>query len=58
MISYYDAPELFGDIVQQLAAEGIGSFGLYYPTVPGQIPGFEHIATQAIPDLKRGLGSG
>ncbi len=51
-LRYYDDPELFVRLVTNLGDAGYREFGLYYPSDSAQIPAFEHIARDVIPDLR------
>lgn len=51
-IRYYDDPDLFVDLVQRLTDLGMTEISIYYPTQPDQIPKFEHIAHEVIPQLR------
>ena len=51
-IRYYDDTDLFVDLVQRLTAMGITEISLYYPAVDEQMPRFEHIAHEIIPQLR------
>ena len=52
MINYYDSEEVFVDMVKKCIDVGITEFGLYYPFRDEQLPMFERIAREAIPELK------
>ena len=52
MISYYQSADVFVDQVKRLLELGISEFGLYYPTQEAQVPMFEKIAKEIIPELK------
>lgn len=51
-MGYYASPEAFLDQVSRLIALGISDIGLYYPLDPAQLPTFERIATDVLPDLR------
>lgn len=51
-LRYYDNDELFVRIVRTLINVGYTDIGLYYPTDPSQLPAFERIATDVIPQLR------
>lgn len=53
LINYYDSEEVFVDMVEKFIGVGITEFGLYYPYREEQLPTFERIATEAIPQLKK-----
>lgn len=55
-VSYYKSENLFVEQVTRLAEVGYREFGLYYPMLDEQMPAFERIATDIIPQLKRDLG--
>ena len=55
-INYYESDDLFVDMVQQVVALGIDEISLYYPAVTAQLPAFERIATQVLPELRRAHG--
>ncbi len=50
--NYYESEDLFIDMVQRLTALGITEIGLYFPTAEAQVPKFEAIAKEVIPQLK------
>jgi len=52
MINYYDSEKVFVDMVQKLVDVGITEFLLYYPFREEQLPMFEKIAREVIPELK------
>ncbi len=52
-IAYYDSAELFVEMVEQAVALGMSEIGLYYPMDPTQLPAFEQIATDVLPQLRR-----
>ncbi len=52
LISYYGSEDVFVDQVQRLVALGISEIGLYFPTRKDQLPVFERIARDVIPELK------
>lgn len=53
LISYYQSEEIFVDMVERVTALGISEIGLYYPMRDEQLPMFERIAREAIPELRR-----
>ena len=55
MITYYESPEIFSDMVRRVVDLGIREIGLYFPTQAEQRPVFEKIAREVIPELKRSL---
>ncbi|MCP4327980.1 MAG: LLM class flavin-dependent oxidoreductase [Alphaproteobacteria bacterium] len=52
LISYYESEDLFVEMVERVIALGFTEIGLYYPTIESQLPKFEKIATQTIPQLR------
>jgi len=52
-ITYYDSEEVFVDMVEKFIDMGITEFGLYYPYREEQLPVFERIAREVIPQLKK-----
>ena len=52
LISYYQSDGVFVDMVQRLTDLGISEFGLYYPMRDEQLPMFEKIDKEVIPELK------
>jgi alkanesulfonate monooxygenase SsuD/methylene tetrahydromethanopterin reductase-like flavin-dependent oxidoreductase (luciferase family) len=52
MISYYESEEAFVDMVQKLIDVGITEFLLYYPFNMEQLPMFDKLAKEVIPELK------
>ncbi len=51
-LRYYDDEALFERLVRSLIAAGFTDIGLYYPSDPDQIPAFEHLALDVIPQLR------
>jgi alkanesulfonate monooxygenase SsuD/methylene tetrahydromethanopterin reductase-like flavin-dependent oxidoreductase (luciferase family) len=51
-LRYYDDEALFEHLVRSFVAAGFTDIGLYYPTDPNQIPAFERLATDVIPELR------
>ena len=51
-INYYESEEVFVEMVQRVMDMGISEIGLYYPTQNEQIPMFERIARDVIPELR------
>ena len=51
-IAYYESENLFVNMVQRVTALGISEIGLYYPALDAQLPKFERIAKEVIPQLK------
>ena len=52
MIDYYDSEKVFVDMVKKLTNVGFTEFLLYYPFSAEQLPMFEKIAREVIPELK------
>ena len=52
IIDYYDSEKVFVDMVQALIDVGITEFLVYYPFRAEQLPMFEKIAREVIPELK------
>lgn len=52
LINYYESEEVFADKVQRVIDLGISEIGLYYPTRDEQLPKFESIARDVIPELR------
>ena len=52
MINYYESEEIFADMVQRVIDLGISEIGLYYPMREEQLPKFEGIARDVIPELR------
>jgi alkanesulfonate monooxygenase SsuD/methylene tetrahydromethanopterin reductase-like flavin-dependent oxidoreductase (luciferase family) len=51
-INYYESTERFIDHVSRVAELGISDVGMYYPLDRAQLPTFEAIATDVLPDLR------
>ena len=51
-INYYKSEEVFADMAQRVIDLGISDIGLYYPTRDEQLPMFENIARDVIPELR------
>lgn len=49
----YDSPEAFADEAGRLLDLGFTELGLYYPMLDSQVPIFETIATEVIPELRK-----
>jgi alkanesulfonate monooxygenase SsuD/methylene tetrahydromethanopterin reductase-like flavin-dependent oxidoreductase (luciferase family) len=56
LINYYESEDLFVEMVERVMALGFTEIGLYYPTIESQLPKFEKIATQIIPQLRASYG--
>jgi alkanesulfonate monooxygenase SsuD/methylene tetrahydromethanopterin reductase-like flavin-dependent oxidoreductase (luciferase family) len=52
-IAYYESDEVFVEMVHRITALGITEISLYYPAVDSQLPAFERIATEVLPQLRR-----
>ena len=52
-IAYYESSEAFAEMARQLINLGIRELGLYYPMLDEQVPVFETIARETIPELRR-----
>jgi alkanesulfonate monooxygenase SsuD/methylene tetrahydromethanopterin reductase-like flavin-dependent oxidoreductase (luciferase family) len=55
-VSYYESNNLFVDMVESLIETGMTELGLYYPALEEQIPAFEKIAREVIPEIKKRHG--
>jgi alkanesulfonate monooxygenase SsuD/methylene tetrahydromethanopterin reductase-like flavin-dependent oxidoreductase (luciferase family) len=51
-LRYYDDEALFEHLVRSVVAAGFTDICLYYPSDPTQIPAFEHLALNVIPELR------
>lgn len=56
-INYYASENVFIEQVTRLAEIGYREIGLYYPIVEEQVPAFERIAKNIVPQLRRDLGA-
>lgn len=52
-ICYYESDDLFASMVEQVIALGIDEVSIYYPGVAAQVPAFERIATDVVPQLRK-----
>jgi len=52
LISYYESEKIFRDMVRRYVDVGITEFILYYPFGEEQLPVFEKIAREVIPELR------
>jgi alkanesulfonate monooxygenase SsuD/methylene tetrahydromethanopterin reductase-like flavin-dependent oxidoreductase (luciferase family) len=52
-IAYYDSPELLVDIARRAVGLGMSELVLYYPADPRQLPAFEAVARDVLPELRR-----
>jgi alkanesulfonate monooxygenase SsuD/methylene tetrahydromethanopterin reductase-like flavin-dependent oxidoreductase (luciferase family) len=57
-IAYYESTDAFADMARRLISLGITELGLYYPMLDEQVPVFEAIARETIPELRREAASG
>ena len=55
-IRYYESEDVFVDMVKRVIELGISEIGLYYPALDEQLPMFERIAREVIPELKAAHG--
>lgn len=53
MMKYYESESIFTDMVEQVMELGVTDIGMYYPMREEQLPMFEKIATEVIPELRR-----
>ncbi len=53
-LEYYTSQDVFVDRVAAMRGLGMSEFSLYYPFVASQIPAFEALARDVIPELNRG----
>jgi alkanesulfonate monooxygenase SsuD/methylene tetrahydromethanopterin reductase-like flavin-dependent oxidoreductase (luciferase family) len=51
-IAYYDSPERFVEQAGRVAELGISDIGIYYPLTGAQLPVFERIAIDVLPELR------
>ncbi|MDB5059893.1 MAG: hypothetical protein JWO59_3365 [Chloroflexi bacterium] len=51
-IVYYESAERFVDHVSRVIEIGVSDVGLYYPLDPAQLPVFEMIASEVLPELR------
>ena len=58
LFRYYESTEIFAEMAQRLIDLGISEIGVYYPMRAEQLPMFERIAREIMPELKRKYGSG
>ncbi len=52
LFNYYESEEVFSDTAQRFIDLGISDIGLYYPMRDEQVPMFERIARDVIPELR------
>lgn len=53
MMRYYESETIFTDMVGRVMELGMTDIGMYYPMREEQLPMFEKIATEIIPELRR-----
>jgi len=53
-IAYYERPELLADLARRAVGLGVSELVLYYPADPAQLPAFETVCTEVLPELRRG----
>ena len=51
-IGYYESDEVFIEMVRRVTDLGITEVSLYYPAVEAQLPAFERIAREVLPELR------
>lgn len=51
-IGYYESADVFADRARQLLDLGFSEIGLYYPVLAEQLPVFESIARDVLPELR------
>ena len=51
--NYYESTTAFADMVSRVKELGITDIGVYFPMLDAQMPMFEKIATETIPELRR-----
>jgi hypothetical protein len=52
-IAYYESDDVFVDMVHRITALGITDVSMYYPALESQLPAFERIAKEVLPELRR-----
>ena len=52
-IRYYESDDLFVDMVRRATDVGVTEISIYYPSLESQLPAFERIATEVLPELRR-----
>jgi alkanesulfonate monooxygenase SsuD/methylene tetrahydromethanopterin reductase-like flavin-dependent oxidoreductase (luciferase family) len=52
-IGYYESDDAFVEAVRRVTDLGITEISMYYPAVENQLPAFERIATEVLPELRR-----
>ena len=53
VIRYYESDDLFVDMVRRATDLGVTEISMYYPAVAAQLPAFERIANDVLPELRR-----
>jgi len=53
LFAYYRSEDAFADMAQPLFELGVSELSLYYPIRAEQVPVFERIATEVLPQLPR-----
>src|SRR4029077_20589997 len=53
VIRYYESDDLFVEMVHRVTALGVTEISIYYPAVEAQLPAFERIANEVMPELRR-----
>ena len=56
-IRYYESPEIFSDMARSILDLGFTELGLYYPVLEEQVPVFEAIARELLPELRAAAGA-
>jgi len=56
LFNYYESQDLFVEMVEQILSLGITEIGLYYPMMASQLPAFERLATDVIPQIRKDHG--
>lgn len=52
-IGYYESDDVFIEMVRRVTDLGITEVSLYYPAVEAQLPAFERIAREVLPEMRR-----
>ncbi|MEP7201803.1 MAG: LLM class flavin-dependent oxidoreductase [Ilumatobacteraceae bacterium] len=52
-IGYYESDDLFVDMVRRITELGITEISMYYPAIEAQLPAFQRIAMEVLPELRR-----
>jgi alkanesulfonate monooxygenase SsuD/methylene tetrahydromethanopterin reductase-like flavin-dependent oxidoreductase (luciferase family) len=52
-IAYYESPELLVDVARRAIGLGMSELVLYFPADPAQLPAFETVAREVLPELRR-----